>query len=38
MRRRKRPHDDYELYMLTWLFAGLVVVAAIAGMVGGIAY
>jgi hypothetical protein len=33
-RRRKTPHDDYELYMLTWLFAGLVVVAAIAGFIG----
>jgi hypothetical protein len=35
-RRRKTPHDDYDLYMLTWLFAGLVVVSAIAGMIGGI--
>ena len=37
-RRRKTPHDDYDLYMLTWLFAGLVVVAAIAGLIGGIAH
>jgi hypothetical protein len=35
-RRKKTPHDDYDLYMLTWLFAGLVVVSAIAGMIGGI--
>jgi hypothetical protein len=35
-RRRKTPHDDYALYMMTWLFAGLVVVAAIAGLIGGV--
>ena len=37
-RRRKTPHDDYALYMLTWLFAGLVVVAGIAGLIGRFAH
>jgi hypothetical protein len=37
-RRKKTPHDDHTLDMLTWLFAGLVVVAAIAGMIGGITH
>jgi hypothetical protein len=36
IRRKKTPHDDYALDMLTWLFVGLVVVSAIAGMIGGI--
>ena len=37
-RRRKTPHDDYALYMLTWLFAGLVVVAGVAGLIGRFAH
>jgi hypothetical protein len=37
-RRRKTPHDDDALYMLTWFFAGLVVVAGIAGLIGGFAH
>jgi hypothetical protein len=37
-RRIKTPHDDYALYMLTWLFAGLVVVAGIAGLFGRFAH
>jgi hypothetical protein len=29
-RCRKTPHDDDALYMLTWFFAGLFVIAGIA--------
>lgn len=37
-RRRKPMRDDYSLDRLTWLFACLVVIAAIAGMIGQIAH
>jgi hypothetical protein len=37
-RRRKTPHDDDALYMLTWFFAGLLVVAGIAGLIGRFAH
>jgi hypothetical protein len=38
MTRRRKTLDNQGLNALTWLFAGLVVVAAIAGMVGGIVH
>jgi hypothetical protein len=31
-RRIKTPFDDYGLPALTWIFAGLIVVAAVAGL------
>lgn len=36
-RRRKTTLDDYSLSTLTWLFAWLVVIAAVAGLIGEVA-
>ncbi len=33
-RRKKSTVDDYSYHMLTRLFAGLLVLAAVAGLVG----
>jgi hypothetical protein len=37
-RRRKTTLDDYSLSRLTWLFAWLVVIAAVAGLIGEVTH
>jgi hypothetical protein len=36
-RRRKTKPADLTLDKLTWLFAGLIILAAVAGVIGGVA-
>ena len=36
-RRRKAKSSDLILDKLTWLFAGLIILAAVAGVIGGVA-
>jgi hypothetical protein len=36
-RRRKSTLDDYSLSRLTWLFAWLVIAAAVAGLISEVA-
>jgi len=37
MSRRRRTFEDHSLSALTWLFAWLVVAAAVAGLLGEVA-
>jgi hypothetical protein len=37
MSRRRKALEDHSLSALTWLFTGLVVIAAIAGLLGEVA-
>ena len=37
MSRRRKMKPDLALDKLTWLFAGLIILAAVAGVIGGVA-